>query len=212
MPVLVTIVPFTAVPQACAEWASWVWVGLLVVPLIALVLSRSVHRKPTPVARRIQRPCRRALFRWPTRFPVALLVIDGRQPRRGQAGCAGEGSHTAAEPQRLRGMGLDLSGGGLRVRVDEPVAPGTWLKVDPEFAGPFPLAGLLCRVVSSRQEAGHTYLQLRFVRLSADTEARIVRRIYQHQLGFALTSSIDRDRRHLCRRQGLYRRGPTQCQ
>ena len=204
MPALVTIVPFIALAQDCAAWASWLWLVLLLPPLIALVLGRTGRRRRAAAVRRTRRPCRRALFRWPTRFPVALLVMGGHRPAGGQAGLAAEGSPTPAEPRRLSGMVLDISGGGLRVRVDQPVLAGTWLRVDPEFAGPFPLAGVQCRVLSSRQEAAQTYLQLCFVRLPADTEARIIRRIYQRQLGFRLGNPMDPDRRHLRRRRGLY--------
>lgn len=209
MPVLATIVPFTARAQHGALWASWLSLGILLLPLIALLLGRSGRRRRVPVARPMRRPCRRTLFRWPTCCPIALLAMDGRRALRSSSVPAGESARNPGEPRRLGGMVLDISGGGLRVRVDEPVLPGAWLKIDPEFAGPFPLAGLHCRVVSSRQEGGQTYLQLCFVRLPADTEARIVRRIYQHQLGFRLTNPMDPDRRHLRRRQGLYRRGPS---
>jgi hypothetical protein len=107
---------------------------------------------------------------------------------------------------------LDISGGGLRVRLQEALPPGTRIQIDPEYVGPFPLAGLHCRVVSSQPAGEGTYLQLAFVHLPADTEARIVRRIYRHQLGIGLVNPMDPDRLHLRRRQGLYRRGPTQCQ
>jgi c-di-GMP-binding flagellar brake protein YcgR len=85
--------------------------------------------------------------------------------------------------RRLQGTVVDISGGGLRVRVPVSVTPRTRLQIDPEFRGPFPLAGLHCQVVASSREGDQHYLQLSFVRLPARIEGRIVRRIYQHQLG-----------------------------
>jgi hypothetical protein len=179
-----------------STWLSWLWLGVLLLPLVPLALRR---RRPNglPVARRTGPSVgRRTLFRWPTRFPVVLLAGAGPQ-----------------EPlPRLQGTVVDINGGGLRVRVQEALAPGTRLRIDPQFSGPFPLAGLHCRVVSSHQEGDQAYLQLSFVHLPAETEGRTVRRIYQHQLGIGLANPMDPDGLRLRRRRGLHHYGPTQSQ
>ena len=54
--------------------------------------------------------------------------------------------------------------------------------VDPGFRGPFPLAGVRCQVIAGRK-GPQGALRLRFVELSAEVEAGIVRAIHQRQLG-----------------------------
>ena len=112
MPSLVTIVPFTALTQDRAAWAFSLWLVLLLLPLIVLVLGRTNRRRRMPVARRTRRlPCRRTLFRWPTRFPVVLLVMGARQPLRIPAVPARERGRAPAESRRLEAMVFDISGG-----------------------------------------------------------------------------------------------------
>jgi c-di-GMP-binding flagellar brake protein YcgR len=82
---------------------------------------------------------------------------------------------------RVEGTMLNLSGGGLCVRLKEAQTetPQGVLVVDPQFRGPFPLAGLVCGLVSGEGRA----LRLRFVDLPAHREAAIVRAIYRRQVG-----------------------------
>jgi hypothetical protein len=58
--------------------------------------------------------------------------------------------------------------------------------IDPQHRGPFPLAGVEGQVVSGHEEAQRGYVRLRFIDLPREVEARIVRRIFQHQLGLPL--------------------------
>ena len=120
---------------------------------------------------RVERVQHRSFFRLSTQFPVVLLVGEGTGPVDPEAAT------------RLQGTVLDISGGGLCVRVPEAAAVGTCLTVDPGFAGPFPLAGVGCRVVAALDGREEVYLRLRFVELPRGVESGIVRGIQRRQLG-----------------------------
>lgn len=132
----------------------------MLLPLASVVVYARRPRRPLAASMPSQegpgRLQRRQCLRWPTRFPVVLLVDAGpQQPLR-----------------RLPGTILDISGGGLRVRVLLLLPPGSRLQIDPEFRGPFQMAGLRCEVVAGSREGEQHYLQLAFVRLPPRVEAR----------------------------------------
>ena len=118
---------------------------------------------------RVERVQHRAFFRLRTQFPIVLLV--------------GEGAVPADRPatRRLDGTVLDISGGGLNVRVPEVPVVNTYATVDPAFTGPFPLAGVRCRVVTVLQRLDDADLRLQFVELPGKVEDAIVRSIYRRQ-------------------------------
>lgn len=111
---------------------------------------------------RLERIQQRDFFRLPVRFELAL--------------------HPAGEGRPLSATALDLSGGGMAVLTDAPLAVDQLVTIDPFFAGDFPLAGLRCQVVKQTpQEQGYR-LGLEFVGLSPHQEAEIVQSINSYQL------------------------------
>lgn len=129
------------------------------------LLARTRHSLSLQHAEQIQRLQAREFLRWDTAFPLTLL-LPGRRGKR----------------QPVEGQVANIGGGGLRVQVQEKVPAGTPVTVDPQHQGPFPLAGVKGRVVAGSRTRGRA-LHIQFVGLPRQTEARIVRRIYQHQLG-----------------------------
>ena len=126
---------------------------------------------------RVERVQHRSFFRLSTQFAVVLLVGDGTAPV------------DLEEAARLEGAVLDISGGGLRVRVPEAPPVDARLTVDQAFTGPFPLAGVGCEVVAALERDEGVYLRLRFVELAGEVETAIVRGIYERQLGVRETQS-----------------------
>ena len=84
---------------------------------------------------------------------------------------------------RLEGRVSNISAGGLGMTVTgELPAIDKWL-VDPAFDGPFPLAGVVCRVVGDRGEGDrHPALKLKFEELPTTVESEFVRHVCQYQL------------------------------
>jgi len=133
------------------------------------LLALTPHTLTLQHADQVERLQAREFFRWETSFPLTLLAGTGN-----------------GKTHRLEGVVTNISGGGLRVRVQEGIPAGTRVIVDPQFRGPFPLAGVYGQVVSGHEEAQRGYLRLRFTDLPREVEAQIVRRIFQHQLGLPL--------------------------
>jgi len=133
------------------------------------LLALTPHTLTLQHADRLERLQARAFFRWETSFPLTLLAGTGN-----------------GKTHRLEGVVTNISGGGLRVRIQEGIPAGTRIVIDPQYRGPFPLAGVYGQVVSGHEEAQRGYLRLRFIDLPRDIEAQIVRRIFQHQLGLPL--------------------------
>ena len=119
----------------------------------------------------VERVQQRSFFRLSTRFPIVLLVGEGAA------------SLDLEQASRLQGTVVDISGGGLSVRLAETPAESAELTVDPAFTGPFPLAGVKCEVVAAVERDECVHLRLCFVELSGRVETSIVRGIYQRQLG-----------------------------
>ncbi|MCC7265311.1 MAG: PilZ domain-containing protein [Candidatus Latescibacteria bacterium] len=129
------------------------------------LLERTAHTLSLEHTGQLQRLQVREYLRWDTAFPLTLL-IPGRRGNR----------------QPVAGQVATIGGGGLRVQVPEEVPAGTPVMVDPQHQGPFPLAGVKGRVVAGSRTRGRA-LHIQFVGLPRQTKARIVRRIYQHQVG-----------------------------
>lgn len=129
------------------------------------LLAFTPHTLSLQHADQVERLQVRAFFRWETSFPLTLLASVGR-----------------GQTRPLEGTVTNISGGGLRLRVEEGVPPGTPVQVDPDHRGPFPLAGVRGRVVSTSAEAQHGWVRVQFVDLPGKVEAQILRRIFQHQL------------------------------
>ena len=146
---------------------------------------------------RVERVQQRAFFRLATQFPIVLLVGEGTAP---------EDSEQAS---RLEGTVVDISGGGLSVRVPIPPADGAHLTVDPAFAGPFPLAGIGCQLVARLERQDGVVLRLRFVEVSAELEGAIVRGIYRRQLGVGATSDPGQGGRSASPRSQAAARSPA---
>jgi len=89
---------------------------------------------------------------------------------------------------RIAGQVTNLSAGGLFLMTGDEVPIGHPLLIDPAFAGPFPLGGLLCDVVHATEVQEGQGLQLSFVDLPSPREREIVRLIYQHQIQERLNS------------------------
>ena len=122
-------------------------------------------------ADRVERRQRRGFFRWDAPFAIVLFVP------------VQEGPLDREQAVRLEGTVVNISGGGLCVQLPEDVPPAARVVVDPGFRGPFPLAGVRCQVVSGNGAGPGGALRLRFVELSAEEEAGMVRAIHQRQLG-----------------------------
>jgi hypothetical protein len=130
----------------------------------APLLEHTQHSLSLQHTEQMERLQAREFLRWDTAFPLTLL-ISGRGRRKPVAGQV-----------------TNISGGGLRVEVPEEVPEGTWVVLDPQHQGPFPLAGIKGRVVGGSRRASRKAMHLQFVGLPRQTEAQIVRRIYRHQL------------------------------
>ena len=131
----------------------------------AQLLERTAHTLSLEHTEQLQRLQVREYLRWDTAFPLTLLIPGHRGKR-----------------QPVAGQVANIGGGGLRVQVPEEVPTGTPVIVDPQHQGPSPLAGVKGRVVAGSRTRGRA-LHIQFVSLPRQTEARIVRRIYRHQLG-----------------------------
>ena len=123
---------------------------------------------------RLERRQLRDFFRWNTRFDLALFAGAYRNPA---------GQWALDDSMRLEGTVLDISGGGLCVQLEEEQVTQEPIVVDPDFRGPFPLAGVTCQIMGSSGNDQRPQLRLRFVDLPSTVEARIVRAIYHGQLG-----------------------------
>jgi c-di-GMP-binding flagellar brake protein YcgR len=83
---------------------------------------------------------------------------------------------------RVDGRVSNISAGGLGMTVTGALpAADRWL-VDPAFDGPFPLAGVICRVIGDRRQDDLTVLKLKFEELPTSVESEIVRQVFQYQL------------------------------
>ncbi|MCC7264234.1 MAG: PilZ domain-containing protein [Candidatus Latescibacteria bacterium] len=129
------------------------------------LLACTPHTLKLQHADQVERLQVRAFFRWETSFPLALLVSLGH-----------------GQTRSLEGTVTNISGGGLRLRIEDGIPSGTPVQVDPDHRGPFPLAGVRARVISTSIEAQHGWVRVQFVDLPAKVEAQILRRIFQHQL------------------------------
>ena len=129
------------------------------------LLAFTSHTLSLQHADQVERLQVRAFFRWETSFPLTLLASVGH-----------------GQTRSLEGTVTNISGGGLRLRVQEGVPTGTRVQVDPAYLGPFPLAGVEGQVVSSSTEAQRGSLRIQFTDLPRKVEAQILRRIFQHQL------------------------------
>jgi c-di-GMP-binding flagellar brake protein YcgR len=119
---------------------------------------------------RLERIQKRDFFRLDVHFELALRLVPPPE------------EIEPPEPRTMAGTVVDISGGGLGLLAAEPVAEGALLEVDPQYQGPFPLAGLRCEVIKRRKHPRGWSLGLEFVHLSPRREGEIVRAIYQHQL------------------------------
>ena len=128
------------------------------------LLARTRYSLSVQHTEQVERLQAREFLRWDTAFPLTLRI---------------PGSNVGK--QALEGTVTNIGGGGLRVQVQEEVPAGTPVVVDPQHHGPFPLAGVKGRVVAGSRTRGRA-MHIQFVGLPRQTEARIVRRIYQHQL------------------------------
>lgn len=103
-----------------------------------------------------------------------------------RAGAQGGPEHAVDVPEnapRLEGRVANISAGGLGMTVTgELPTTDRWL-VDPAFDGPFPLAGVVCRVVGDSGQGNRPRaLKLKFEELPTTVESEIVRQVFQYQL------------------------------
>lgn len=118
----------------------------------------------------------------------------GESEERIQSGSGNQSAETIPEDaERLHGRVENLSAGGLAVAIaagalpegslaqDEDEAEWLWM-IDPAFEDEFPLAGVICRAVSTETvAAGEQLVKMQFERLPTTVEKEIVQRVYQHQ-------------------------------
>ncbi|MBI2503806.1 MAG: PilZ domain-containing protein, partial [Candidatus Latescibacteria bacterium] len=121
------------------------------------LLDRTRHSLSLQHSKQVERLQTREFLRWDTAFPLTLL-IPGRRGKR----------------QPVDGQVANISGGGLRVQVQEEMPAGTPVVVDPQYQGPFPLAGVKGRVVATSPRSKGRALHLQFVDLPRPLEAQIV--------------------------------------
>ncbi len=132
----------------------------------------------------VERLQQRDFHRISVHFPIRLLVA---QPTPAEGENASESTSPTAEGvghsgRSVQAYVLDLSAGGLSIEADvqEPLAGD--IVVDPQFKGPFPLAGLACEIVHQAHIGGAWRLQLHFSDMAEVQRSELVRLVYDYQL------------------------------
>lgn len=123
----------------------------------------------------------RDFYRINVHFEIQLLLQAEKSADIEGEGNAEAPEQTAAQ-QRIEATVFDLSAGGLSIEIQSPELLEGIFVVDPNFAGPFPLAELSCQIVKQTRVGLANRLQLRFDTMPAAREAELVRRVYEHQL------------------------------
>ena len=88
-------------------------------------------------------------------------------------------------------QGVTGGTGGLGLLTQHALPADQLLQIDPQFKGPFPLAGLLCRTVQSTHHPDGHLLQCQFQDVPGALESELVQRIYQHQIWAVSGESIE---------------------
>lgn len=89
---------------------------------------------------------------------------------------------SAAATDRLDGTLLDISGGGLSFFDEKPVPRQGELVVDPDYDGPFPIAGAHLLLVEQHQQPEGWRVRLQFVELPASVKDDLVAAIFDFEL------------------------------
>ena len=129
-------------------------------------------------AEHVERLQLRTFFRIEASAPVTLLAMPMTPAQ--YRDMATEGVNwDLGEP--IGGLITNISAGGMSVVTNDPQWQGEALVVDPQFYGPFPLAGLPCELVSEIRKGRKRTLRLRFFELEPSEEAGIVRSLHRTQ-------------------------------
>lgn len=148
----------------------------------------------------LERQQQRDFFRLPVSFPITLFAIPPEEPEQpleellaqhedeeeeaidSREEAEEEGNLDLANSPRIGGEVVNLSAGGLSLMTGDQIPPDHRLLIDPDFDGPFPLAGIFCEVVHETPDTEGLNLQIQFVDLPPGRERELVRRVYQHQI------------------------------
>lgn len=84
----------------------------------------------------------------------------------------------SGEGQNLSGVVTDISGGGLSLATPGPVSAGDLYRVDPDFEGPFPIAGQACQIVDDEAMGEGRRLGLEFTHISRKRQGDLVNAIF----------------------------------
>lgn len=135
----------------------------------------------------VERLQQRDFYRISVHFPIDLLVAGAAvEQGEGQADRNLPAAEGLEEEERtwhsVEAHVLDLSAGGLSVEIhtSEPLEGD--VVVDPQFKGPFPLAGLACEIVHQEHVGRALRLQLRFSDMVDAQRSELVRLVYDYQL------------------------------
>ncbi|MFH1570600.1 MAG: PilZ domain-containing protein [Gemmatimonadota bacterium] len=122
---------------------------------------------------RLERIQKRDYYRLAVRFRLGLVAVPEDRLGAPEEIPAG---------RRFEAIAADISGGGLGVTAEAVVPPGHVVVIDPAYTGPFPIAGLWCRVVAQEQREGARWLGLEFADISRERQTDLVNVIFQQQI------------------------------
>lgn len=128
-------------------------------------------------AEQLERVQLRDYYRVPTHFEVVLYALPVGVEQIKAEGVA------ALATARLVAVAGDVSGGGLSVHTGEPVPRLSEVVIDPEFDGPFPLAGVHCLVGDQQQRHGQWRVRLQYVDdLPKEVRDELVAAVFAHEV------------------------------
>ena len=142
-----------------------------------LVYDRSAEGLVLRHCHGLKRSGGRHFLRWDTQFELGFYGVPN--PLWGQR----EEGLDLTELPYFEALVTNVSGGGLCAEFVEPIPQDTVLVADPDFVGPFPLAGIACRPVAGRASSkGERALHLKFIDLANRQENGIVQAVNRFQL------------------------------
>lgn len=141
--------------------------------LVGLVWERPRRGEAVPIqALEVTRVQRRRFFRWQGQYPVWFLV-------------AGTGAGEQAQGQQWQaGYTFDVSAGGLSIRWDEELPPGTPLLLEVRLGNELVRAeGQVVRTLVNREGGPGRYLVgVEFTRISEANQGKIMRFIFSQEV------------------------------
>lgn len=150
--------------------------------LTGVVLERPGRGGSVAVkALEVSRVQRREFFRWEGRYPVWFRVVTEEGGREEEVDPL-----AAAEEEWLAAHTHDLSGGGISLRWDEEVAPGTRVVVELRLpTGVVRAEGRVARTWPNKEGGpGRFIVGVEFTRISEANRRKLMQFIFQEELRF----------------------------